>query len=85
VATVSKLTYDAVFFDYVVKKDSNLRAGIVMAVHDGTSVTYTDTSTADLGDTSGVVFTVNISGNDLRLVASVTTDNWIIKTLLRGI
>jgi len=85
IGIISKLSYDAVFFDYVVKNGSNLRAGIVMAVHDGTSVTYTDTSTSDLGDTSGVSFTVDISGNDLRLNATVTTDNWIIKALIRGI
>ena len=35
IATVVKANYDAAFFDYVVKNGTNLRAGTVMAVHDG--------------------------------------------------
>jgi len=85
VATLPIATYTAVFFDYSVKNGSNVRAGTVMATHDGTSVVYTDTATTDLGDTSDVVMSVDISGTDLRLIATVATSNWIIKTLVRGI
>ena len=59
-------TYQAVFFDYVVKNGTNLRAGTVTAVHDGTNVEFTDTSTKDLGDTSGVTLSVDISGSNMR-------------------
>ena len=54
-----------------------------MAVHDGTNVEYTDNSTKDIGITSGVTFSVDISGADLRLRATTTSDNWTIKTLVR--
>ena len=85
IATVAHASYDAAFFDYVVKNGTNLRAGTVMAVHDGTNVEFTDNSTKDIGDTSGVTFSVDISGTDLRLRTTTTSDNWIIKTLVRSI
>ena len=78
-------TYQAVFFDYVVKNGTNLRAGTVTAVHDGTNVEFTDTSTKDLGDTSGVTLSVDISGSNMRLRATTTSDNWIVKANIRGI
>lgn len=77
--------YQAVFFDYVVKNGTNLRAGTVTAVHDGTNVEYTDTSTKDLGDTSAVTLSVDISGSNMRLRATTTSDNWIVKANIRGI
>ena len=85
IATVLHASYDAVFFDYSVKNGTNLRAGTVTTTHDGVSTVYTDTSTTDLGSTSGVVFSTDISGTDLRLLATVTTDNWVIKTMIRAI
>ena len=78
-------TYQAVFFDYVVKNGTNLRAGTVTAVHDGTNVEFTDTSTKDLGDTSAVTLSVDISGTNMRLRATTTSDNWIVKANIRGI
>jgi len=56
-----------------------------MAVHNGTSVEYTDTSTQSLGDTSQVTFSVTLASSNINLVATATTDNWIIKTLVRAI
>ncbi len=77
--------YTAAFFDFVVKNGANVRSGTVYACHDGTSVEYTETSTADLGNTSAVVFTVDISSGNMRLLATTTTDNWSVKTLTRTI
>ena len=76
---------DAVFFDYLIKGGTNYRAGTIMSVHDGTGVTYTDNSTSDIGNTSDVTLSVDLDGNDLRLMALVLSDNWIIKTLIRTI
>ena len=78
-------TYQAVFFDYVVKNGTNLRAGTVTAVHDGSNVEFTDTSTKDLGNTSAVILSVDISGTNMRLRATTTSDNWIVKANIRGI
>jgi hypothetical protein len=85
IATISSTTYTAAFFDFSIKNGINLRAGTVYATHDGTNVVFTETSTADLGNTSGVELSVDLSGGNLRLLATVTTDNWIIKSLVRGL
>jgi hypothetical protein len=85
VAQISSTTYTAAFFDFSIKNGTNLRAGTVYATHDGTNVVFTETSTADLGNTSGVELSVDILSGNLRLLATVTTDNWIIKSLVRGL
>ena len=67
VAQVAIATYTAAFFDFVVKKSTNVRSGTVYACHDGTSVQFTETSTQDLGDTSDVVLSVDISGTQYEI------------------
>jgi fibronectin-binding autotransporter adhesin len=85
VASVLIATYTAAFFDFVIKNGTNLRVGTVFACHDGTNVVYTETSTNDLGDTSDVTLSVDISGTDMRLRATVTSDDWSVKSLIRAI
>ena len=85
VATVLASTCNAAFFDYVVINGTNVRSGTVTSSHNGTSATFYDNSTTDLGDTSGVDLSVDLSGGLLRLKMLVTTDNWEIKTLIRTI
>ena len=85
VAQVAHATYTAAFFDFVVKKGTNVRSGTVYACHDGTSVVFTETSTNDLGDTSDVTLSVDISGGNMRLLATVTSDDWSVKSLIRAI
>jgi hypothetical protein len=85
VATVAHATYTAAFFDYVIKNGTNVRAGTVYSCHDGTNVEFTETSTVDLGNTSDVTLTVDISGADMRLRATTTSDNWSVKSLVRAI
>ena len=85
VASVAIATYTAAFFDFVIKKTTNVRSGTVYACHDGTNVEFTETSTQDLGDTSDVTLSVDISGTDMRLRATTTSDDWSIKSLIRAI
>ena len=85
VANVEIATYTAAFFDFVIKKTTNVRSGTVYACHDGTNVEFTETSTNDLGDTSDVTLSVDISGTNMRLLATVTSDDWSIKSLIRAI
>ena len=84
ISTINTSTADAAFFDYVIKKGLNLRAGTVMVVHDGTNVEFTDNSTNDLGDTSDVTFDVDLSGGVLRLLANTTSDDWKIKVFAKS-
>ena len=86
VATVATGSYDSAFFDYVVKKSTNYRVGTVMAVWDTAgNIEFTDTSTNDLGSTTDVSFTVDALAGNARLKATVTSDNWIVKTAVRAL
>jgi hypothetical protein len=88
VAQVSITDYTAAFFDFVIKKGTNVRSGTVYACHDGDTtplVEFTETSTQDLGDTSDVVLSVDISGTNMRLLATVASDDWSVKSLIRAI
>jgi hypothetical protein len=56
------------------------RVGSIMAVWDDTDVSYYQHKSEDLGgSTSDLVFSVDIAGGFVRLLASVATNNWIIK------
>jgi len=79
------ISYTAAFFDFVVKKGTNIRSGTVYACHDGTNVEFTETSTNDLGDTSDVTLSVDKTSTNLRLIATVTSDDWSVKSLIRAI
>jgi len=85
VGQVVKATYTAAFFDFVVKKGTNVRSGTVYACHDGTNVEFTETSTQDLGDTSDVTLSVDLGSSTMRLLATTTSDDWSVKSLIRAI
>ena len=85
VANVLISSYTAAFFDFVIKNGTNVRSGTVYACHDGTNVEFTETSTNDLGDTSDVTLSVDISGGNMRLRATTTSDDWSVKSLIRAI
>jgi hypothetical protein len=78
-------SYDGAFFDYVVKSGSNLRAGTIMAAWSGSSVTYTETTTTDLGTTTALAMTVDVSGSNARLRAIPASGTWTIKSIIRTI
>ena len=85
VASVVHATYTAAFFDFVIKNGTNVRAGVVYACHDGTTVSFTETSTVDLGDTSDVTLSVVIDSSNMVLRATSTSSTWTIKSLIRAI
>jgi hypothetical protein len=58
------------------------RTGTVRAtiLTDGSLVgSGTDISTAEIGDTSDVSLSVDISGSNVRLLATAASDNWIVE------
>ena len=75
---------DAVFFDYVIKQSTtDMRAGTVMVVTNGTTAEFTETSTLDIGNTSMVILTADINGGNVRLLALSPSGTWTIRTLVR--
>lgn len=85
VATISTASYDGAFFDYVVKRGTNVRVGTVASVWNATTYSYMDNSTTDLGNTSEVVFSVDLVGDNARLNVNVDTSTWTVKTLVRAL
>lgn len=80
-------SYEGAFFEYTAQSASNARAGSIMTTWiPGTSnIVSTETTTTDIGSTSGVSFTTIIIGSNIALTASVGDDTWIIKTIVRSI
>lgn len=76
-------SYDAGHFDYIIKDGTNYRTGTVMAVWNNSSVEFTDTSTNDIGNTSGATFSVDTNTANVRLKFTVSSGTWTIKTATR--
>lgn len=78
-------SYDGAFFDYTLRSGSNARAGQITAMWSGSSVNFTETTTTDFGDTSGVRFGVIITGSNMALTGSFPSASWTMKTIVRSI
>ena len=55
------------------------------AIHNAETVQYSEASTVDIGDTADVKLAVVETGGSLALQATVASDDWDIKTLVRGL
>ena len=62
-----------------------MRAGTITAVQSGSTVQFNEVSTVDMGNTNGLALSVVVSGPNLQLQASASSDNWSVKTILRGL
>lgn len=70
-----------------IQSGSNLRMSDLMVVWDGTSTIslLSETSTADIGDTTPVTFSRDISGSDVRLLVDTDGNDWdfeVLRTVL---
>ena len=79
--------YTGAFYEYTLISTgtTGARAGQIMSIWSGTSANFTETSTTDIGTTTGVTFTVAVSGSDAVLSSSATTEGWTVKTIIRSI
>ena len=80
-------SYNSAFFEYTAKSASNARSGKITSVWipGTTNITSSETSSPDIGNTSGFRFGVLFSGANAVLTGSATTNNWVIKTSVRAI
>ena len=88
VYALSTSSYDGVFFDYTIISASNARAGSIMSVWNGGTITHTETTTTDIGTTAGIAFNVIISQSQAQLVAitdSTDPNTWKVKTIIKAI
>lgn len=74
--------YGAVWF-YTLRKGSNQRSGVFQAswLSTGASIATQHDSTDEIGDTSPVTIDVDFNAGDIRLIATVTSDDWILEGL----
>jgi len=79
--TVPTGSYTAVFGKYTLHNGANARAGEFMTVWNNTSVTYTDTSVTDVGNTNDIVFTSTIVTGDIQINAIAATSGWVVKMI----
>jgi hypothetical protein len=85
VYSVPTTNYTGAFFDYTVSNGANYRAGNITSVWYGTTASFVETATLDIGSTTGLSFSVGLSGSNAILSASSSTNNWTIKTIVRSI
>ena len=78
-------SYDSGFFDYVIKDGVNMRAGTVTSVWTPNNIEFNEVTTNDLGDTTNVIMSVTLSGGNANLNANISSGNWTIKVLSRGL
>ena len=70
----------AAHFDYLVRTNTDYRAGKIVVIWDGSSIDLTDTSTVDIGNTSGVAFDVGITSGNVELEIVTDSTGWIFKS-----
>ena len=74
-------SYSSAFFKYTVASASNARSGEIMSVWNGSTVTFTDNSTTDIGTTTAVTSSVAISASNAQLTMQTNTADWRIKSI----
>lgn len=84
---ISTLKYSGMTVEYLAQRPGACRMGIIMASWlDTASITFTDISTTDIGDTSDITFRFLSSSNELRL--RVNSDGsgsgaWTVQSLFK--
>jgi len=81
--TFSTSICKGVTWDYVIDNGTQMRAGTITAVWDGTLIDWNEVSTPDIGGTitnSDLSFSVDINGGNVRLVATIGSGTWSVDT-----
>jgi hypothetical protein len=74
-------SYTSAFGKYTLHNGANARAGEFLTVWNGTTTTYTDISTTDIGDTTDITFDSIIVGSNIEIDAVAGTSGWTVKIL----
>ena len=80
-------SYNALWFEYFTSSGSYSRAGLFHTSWSGSLSSSIDTTSSFLGTipTNNISFTASISGAFMQLIASASTNGWLIKGSIRGI
>lgn len=78
--------YSGVLVEYVAQRDTALRAGNLYASWSGSTISYTDVSNADVGDTTDLSFNFIRVDNDILLRAyssGIGSGEWTVQCLFK--
>jgi len=75
-------SYTSAHGRYTVYKGANSRAGEFVTAWNGTTTSYYDNSTADIGNTTDVSFTSSIVTGQIQINAGTITSGWTVKMLV---
>jgi cytoskeletal protein CcmA (bactofilin family) len=78
-------SYDGVFVSYTARSGSNVKVGQLTGMWSASAVLFTEFGTSSFGDTTGLGFTMIVTGGNMAVTASTTTANWNIKTIIRSV
>ena len=78
-------TNTAAVIEYVAAYSTNARAGVIVAVINGSTTKYNEVCTTDIGTTNDIQLSIGISGGDLVLYAQSSSYTWFVKTIARFI
>jgi hypothetical protein len=74
-------SYTSAHGKYTLYKGANARAGEFVTVWNGTSVTYYDNATTDIGNTTDITFLSAIISSEIQINAEAASSGWTIKML----
>jgi hypothetical protein len=74
-------SYTSAFFKYTATSGSNTRAGEVISAWNGSTTTYTDFSTVDIGNTSAVTTSISIVTGQVQFNIQTNSSGWRIKSI----
>jgi hypothetical protein len=79
--------YTGAFVDYTLINtgSTSARAGNIMSIWTTGATEFTEVSTNDIGNTTGVTFSTSLSGSNALITASATTVGWVLKTIIKSI
>ena len=83
--SIATASYNSAYFDYNAINASNARAGSIMAIWNTAGVEFTETTTNDIGNTSGLTFSFALVNGLANLRAFASSAGWTIKTIIRSI
>lgn len=75
-------SYTSAHGKYTLYKGANARAGEFVTVWNGTSTTYFDNATTDIGNTSDITFQSAIITSEIQINAIAATSGWTVKMLV---
>ena len=74
-------SYTSAHGKYTLYKGANARAGEFVTVWNGTSVTYYDNATTDIGNTTDITFLSAIVTSQIQINAVAASSGWTVKML----